>query len=344
MAVRFLIRNALILALIGLAAFFATQSEAFVTVGNFKNILINGSILSIIVVTSTMLLIAGHLDLSVGSTVGLGAIMAGYSLLEWGWSPAAAIALGIVAGSAVGVINGSLCAVLGFSPIIVTLGMLAAVRATTLLITESAVFGLGEPFNTLGSGELLSIPILVLFAGGAFILGWLFLALTPWGRHTYAIGVNPQAAFLSGLSVRALPFWLYVATGTSAGLAGVLFASRLDGAAPADMGAGLEIDALTAVLLGGVAFAGGRGNLGMVLVAVLFLGVLQNGLLLMNVTPFIQLLIQGLALVVAAGLDVIGTRLGARTERRRQVDERISPGQALNEPNAAAAPGGSTKE
>ncbi len=245
MAVRFLIRNALILALIGLCAFFATQSDAFVTVGNFKNILINSSILSIIVVTSTMLLIAGHLDLSVGSTVGLGAIMAGYSLLEWGWTPAAAIALGIVVGSVVGTINGSLCGILGFSPIIVTLGMLAAVRATTLLITESAVFGLGEPFNTLGSGELAAIPILVLFAGGAFLLGWLFLGFTPWGRHTYAIGVNPQAAFLSGLPVRALPFWLYVATGASAGLAGVLFASRLDGAAPADMGAGLEIDALT---------------------------------------------------------------------------------------------------
>src|SRR5207244_4791763 len=125
-------------------------------------------------------------------------------------------------------------------------------------------------------------------------------------------------------AVRGLPFLLYVATGASAGFAGVLFAARLDGAAPADLGIGMEISALTAILLGGVAFAGGRGTLFGVFVAVVFLGVLQDGLVLMNVQPFIQQLAQGLALVAAAGLDVAALKLAARGEARRQVEQRLS--------------------
>ena len=149
-----------------------------------------------------------------------------------------------------------MCSYLRFSPIIVTLGMLGAIRGITLLITVDPLYGLDGVFNTLGSGEVGGFPVIVMIALGVFLVGGIFLSLTPWGRYVYAIGVNPQAAFLSGLPIRSLPFMLYVATGASAGLAGVMFAARLGGTSPADLGIGMELTALTAILLGGVAFAG----------------------------------------------------------------------------------------
>jgi ribose/xylose/arabinose/galactoside ABC-type transport system permease subunit len=321
----FILNNALVVGLLGLSAYFATQSGTFLTGGNIRNIAINSSILAVVVVASTMLVIAGHLDLSVGSTIGLSGVLASMAVLDWDAGAGAGIALGIAVGAGVGLVNGVLCAVLGFSPIIVTLGMLGVIRGATLLITVTPTYGLGGVFNTIGSGTAGSIPVLVIIATGTFLLGAAFLALTPWGRYVYAIGVNPQAAYLSGLPVRALPCLLYVAAGASAGLAGVLFAARLDGASPSALGIGMEISVLTAILLGGVAFAGGRGTLFGVFVAVVFLGVLQNGLVLMNVQPFVQQLVQGLALVAAAGLDVAALRLAARAEARRQVEQRLSP-------------------
>jgi ribose/xylose/arabinose/galactoside ABC-type transport system permease subunit len=320
----FLVNNALVVGLLGLSAFFATQSATFLTAGNIRNIAVNSSILAVVVVASAMLVIAGHLDLSIGSTIGLSGVLASMAVLDWDTGAAAGIALGVAVGAGVGLVNGVLCAVVGFSPIIVTLGMLGVIRGSTLLITVTPTYGLGGVFNTIGSGTAGPIPVLVIIAIATFLLGAVFLALTPWGRYVYAIGVNPQAAYLSGLPVRALPCLLYVATGASAGLAGVLFAARLDGASPSALGIGMEISALTAILLGGVAFAGGRGTLFGVFVAVVFLGVLQNGLVLMNVQPFVQTLVQGLALVVAAGLDVAALRLAARAEARRQVEQQSS--------------------
>jgi ribose/xylose/arabinose/galactoside ABC-type transport system permease subunit len=321
--VNLFVSNALLLGLIGLSSFFATQSSAFLAVGNFRIIAENSSILGVAVVTSAFLILAGHLDLSIGSTVGLSATLTALAVVNWHWNPAAAMALAIAAGAGVGVVNGFLCAVLGWSPIIVTLGMLGVVRGMTLIITEDQVFGLGSPFTTIATGRVAGVPILVLTALGFFAVGWMFLVMTPWGRYVYAVGVNPQAAFLSGLPVRLLPFFLYVATGASAGVAGILFVSRLDGVSPADVGTGLELNALTAILLGGVAFAGGRGKLSGVFIAVLFLGVLQDGLILMNVQPFIQTLAQGLALVGAAGLDVVAQRLSTRNRARVQIQRQL---------------------
>jgi ribose/xylose/arabinose/galactoside ABC-type transport system permease subunit len=324
----FVLNNALLLALVAECAFFASRSGTFLTIGNVRNIAINSAILAVVVVASTMLVIAGHIDLSIGSTIGLCGVLASLAALDWGYGAAAAIALGITAGAGVGVVNGLMCSYLRFSPIIVTLGMLGAIRGGTLLITVDPLYGLEGVFHTLGVGEVGGFPVLVMIALATFLAGGLFLGFTPYGRYVYAIGVNPQASFLSGLPIRMLPFLLYVATGASAGLAGVLFAARLGGAAPADLGIGMELTALTAILLGGVAFAGGRGGLFGVFVAVAFLGVLQNGLVLLNVQPFVQLLAQGLVLVAAAGLDALALYLAGRANQRRQVELRLPGAQA----------------
>jgi ribose/xylose/arabinose/galactoside ABC-type transport system permease subunit len=328
-----IIDNALLAGLVVLCAFFTSQTAAFLTSGNARNIALNSAILGIVVVPSTLLVLAGYLDLAIGSTVGLGATLTALAIASWHWSAFVAIGVGITAGIGVGAINGCLCSLLLLSPIIVTLGMLGAVRGVTLLITSESVFGLGPVMRGLGANTIAGVPILVVIALGVFVLGWVFLGFTPWGRFTYAIGVNREAAFISGLPVRTLPFWLYVVTGAAAGLAGVLSAAQLDGASPADMGLGMELDALTAILLGGVAFAGGRGRLSGVFVAVVFLGVLADGLTLMNVEPFVQQLAKGLALIFAAGLDA----LALRAKHKGRADRGLVVAEASPSPSPSPA-------
>ena len=207
-----------------------------------------------------------------------------------------------------------LCAFLNFSPIIVTLGMLSLLRGATLLINPIEVSGLGDAFFMIGNGSLFGVPILLIVVLSFFLLSAGFLSLTVWGRYVFAIGVNRQAAFLAALPVRSVLLVLHVATGAAAGASGVLLVSRLDGASPGSLGLQMELQALTIVLLGGVAFAGGRGRMFGVFTAWVFLGVLDNGLTLLNVPPFVQLVASGLALVFAASLDALGAFLGPRLE------------------------------
>ena len=314
--------NVIILTLVVAVVFFALSSDNFLTLGNFRNIAINSAILAVVVVPSALLILSGHIDLSVGSTVGLTGTITALAVTGWGWPVQWAILAGVGVGGLVGATNGLLCSVLNFNPIVATLGMLSVVRGSTLLITSASLFGLGPVFAVVGRGEFIGIPVLVWFAVVAFALGGVFLRLTPWGRHVYAIGVNTEAAFLAGISVRRLPFILYLATGVAAGVGGLMAVSRLDGAAPAQLGLTLELMVLTAVLVGGVAFSGGRGSLSGVLFAVLLLGVLQNGLVLMNVSTFVQKVAEGVLLVVAAGVDSFWVMLASQRRRRLGAGDR----------------------
>jgi ribose/xylose/arabinose/galactoside ABC-type transport system permease subunit len=324
--VEFVLNNVLVLALIALCVYFTTQTSAFLDLDNARTILENNAALAVLAVALTLLVIAGHVDLSIGSNVAFSGLITALAATRWGLPDIVALLLGVLAGAFVGVLNGTMCALLGFNPIIVTLGMLGFVRGVSLLINQEQVFGLGGLFHTIGAESSIGVPNALWFTFGAFILGALFLSGTPWGRHVYAIGVNPQAAFLSALPVKWLPFWLYVATGAAAGLAGVLLTARLDGVSPGDVGLQMELQALTVILLGGVAFAGGRGRLFGVLIAWLFLATLQNGLVLMNVTPYVQMVAAGLALIFAAALDALGAVLGPRLQQRRKVAQQIEAG------------------
>lgn len=316
--VQLILNNVLVFGLIALVIYFATQSPFFLTWANVKILLVNLSPLAVVCVPFTMLLIAGYIDLSVGSIAAMSALITSLSVVEWGLSRPLALFLGLLVGCTAGAINGYLCTHLDFNPIVTTLGMLSVLRGTALLINEFQVFGLGGLFRTIAAESILGLPVLVWFVAAAFLLGGVFIRFTPWGRHIYAIGSNRQAAFLSGLSIRWLPFWLYVATGFGAALTGILIASRLDGMTPGQLGISLEIQVLTVILLGGVAFAGGRGRLFGVLIAWLFLATLQDGLVLMNVTPYVQLVASGMALVLAAGIDTLGAVLTTRLEERRR--------------------------
>ena len=320
---RLLVRNALLLALIAIAVAFGVMSPYFWTVGNLRNVALQSAILGIVAVTGGLVILTGYLDLAVGSTLALGGVTSGVLMVRAGMDPSVAIVVAIAAGGLVGVVQGYLTCYLSFSPIIVTLGMLTVVRGLAFFITPDPVYSFPDSFTVLGQGSIGEIPIPVLFAAVAFLLGIIFLSKMPRGRHVYAIGVNKEAAYLTGIPVHRLPFLLYVISGIAA-FGGVLMAARLNSAPPGTLGSGFELSVLTAILLGGIAFTGGRGSIGGVLIGVIFLGVLQNGLVLLNVDYFWQLVAQGGALIVAATLDAAGTYL-SKTRSSRPIVAKLPP-------------------
>jgi ribose/xylose/arabinose/galactoside ABC-type transport system permease subunit len=318
-----IVNNILLASLAILITYFSLSSTYFLTISNFTVLLTNYAAIGIVAAIMTLLMIAGHVDLSVGSNIAFSAMITALAITQFGVPPGLAILVGVGTGACVGAVNGLLCGVLKFSPIIVTLGMLSLLRGTTLLANPTEVYGLGDTFFFIGNGSFLGVPVLLWAVSLAFLGSAIFVSTTVWGRYVYAIGVNPQAAFLAALPVKTVLFSLYVATGAAAGLAGVLLAARLDGVSPGALGLQMELQALTIILLGGVAFAGGRGRILGVVTAWVFLGVLENGLTLLNVPPFIQLVASGLALVFAASIDAIGTYVAPRLARRRAVYEQI---------------------
>lgn len=302
-----LARNALLVALLLEITLFYLLSADFLTLNNFLDIGVQSSIIGLVAVTSAILLLTGYVDLSIGSTLALAAVVTGL-LLSSGSYWALAILAGLGVGLAVGVLNGVLVCLLGFSAIIVTLGMLTAIRGAAIAVSDQTPSGFGSAFAQLGNGSILGIPVPILIVGTAFALGGLFLRYSVYGRHVYAIGVNREAAFLSGIAIRKIPFVIFALTGMSAALGGIILASRIDAAPASTIGNGLELDVLTAVLLGGVAFGGGRGSIFGVLLGVLFLAILQNGLTLLNVPSTYALIAKGSVLVAAAAFEYINSR------------------------------------
>jgi ribose transport system permease protein len=310
-ALQVALRSALLIGLLVLIGFFTTRSDLFLTVGNIKNIALSSAVLLIIAVPQALLVIMGYVDLSVGSAMGLAGVVSGLLIVDHGVGWGLAVLAGLLVGVAGGVVNGVLVVSTRLSPIIVTLGTLQLYRGLAQFLRSDPPSDFGTGMSLLGRGLYLGIPVPVWIALIVFGLGALYLYGTPSGRHVYAIGVNREASFLSGVATRRLPLLLFVATGLAAGLGGVLFAARLDAAPPSTLGQNFELQVLTAVLLGGVAFSGGRGTMFGVLLGVVFLGVLNNGMTLMNVPYFGQAIATGAALVVAAGLDELGQRSGS---------------------------------
>ena len=302
-------RHPLIAVLAVLVPAFQLSTGSFLDPANLAGIATDAATLAIVAVPLALLVISGYLDLSVGSTLALGGLVAG-RLASGGQSPAVALAGGLAAGAAVGAVNGVLCCYLGLSPFIVTLGMLTAVRGLAQQLFPLPLSGFGDGFAWLGGARIAGLAAPVVVAAVVLVVGALFLALTPAGRHVFAIGVNREAAHLSGIDIRRTPLVLFVATGVAAALAGAVKASVLDSAVAGTSGAGFELTALTAVLLGGVALTGGSGSILGVLLGVLFLGGLQNGLTLLNVPTFWQQMAQGVALVAGAALACFAPRPG----------------------------------
>lgn len=305
-----LARNGIVVALLVEIIVFSRLTDNFLTTSNFSLVLLQIAIIGLVAVPEALLLLSGYVDFAVGATLGLAAVLAG-KLLTGQMNAVEACVIVLCATAVVGAIQGLLATRLQFPPFIVTLGFYTGVRGLAFVAGGGQVAsGFGTGFAAIGNGKVwgLGIPIPVALAIVGFALGAAFLYQTRWGRHVVAIGGNPTAAYLAGIRVNLLPFLLYIATAVAAGIGALIVTSQLD-AAPPTLGDGLELDVLSAVLLGGVAFGGGRGSLLGVAAGVLFIGLLNNGLLLLGVAPFWFRVSSGAALVVAAGLDALSRRL-----------------------------------
>ncbi|MCK6081628.1 ABC transporter permease [Microbacterium sp. EYE_5] len=314
------VRTPLLVILIVLVVGVQLATDAFFGWSNIRGILQDSAVIAIVAVPVAMLLIAGYIDLSVGSTLALGGVVASLVMDKGAGNPALAVLLAILAGAAVGLINAFVVVVLGLNSFITTLGTLTAVRGVAQLVSPVPRNNFGDQFGLLGVGTLAGIPFSVWIAAAVLMIAAVFLSLTPAGRHVFAIGVNREAAYLSGVRVKVLPFWLFGLSGAMAGFAGTIVVARLNSAPAGQIGAGFELVVLTAVLLGGVALTGGEGGIFGVIVGVLFYGALNNSLVLLGVTTFWQAVASGVALVAAIGLSsmthVLRVRLAAARARR----------------------------
>ncbi len=301
----------LILALLSLAM--AVLSPYFDTRANLVNLGFQASFVAVLALGQLLVILTRGIDLSVGSVVGLAGVVAAGA----GGGDAVTLALFAATGLAVGLANGAV--LVGgrvMNPFIVTLGMLGIARGLALVISDGETrTGLAHAVDTLGSGTLAGIPVPVLLVAGLALAVGTLLGRTQWGRWIYAVGGNPEAARRAGIPADRVLLSVYALCGLLAGIAGILVAGRTDSASP-QAGQLLELDSITAVIIGGASFLGGRGRVLNVLAGALIIGVIRNGLDLLGVSPFWQLIAVGVLVIVSLELDVLRGRLESRLRTR----------------------------
>lgn len=300
---KYVLRYGIYIVFILLCIVLSIASPNFLNITNLMNMLRQISINGIIAVGVTFAIITGGIDLSVGSVLALSAIIA-CSFAHPGEYPVfVPILVGLLVGLSCGLINGFIIAKGGVAPFIVTLGMMTVARGLTLVYNGGrAVINLSDSYNEIGGGYLLRIPIpviilLIVIAIGLFILNYM-----KFGRYVYAIGGNELAAKVSGLNVNSIKIWVYGIVGTLAGLAGIVLSSRVNSGTVV-AGQGYELDAIAAVVIGGTSLSGGIGTISGTIAGALIIGVMNNGLDLLNVSSYYQQIVKGVIIVAAVYLD-----------------------------------------
>jgi ribose transport system permease protein len=298
---------ALIVVLVVLIVFFSLKSPYFFNHENFTNILISSSIVGIVSCTTTLLLIAGQFDLSIGGGTALVSAVFAHSFVS-GNSLFVSILLALGVGVAIGMTNGFLVTVVGVNALITTIGMLSITRAFAFIVTDGSEVSF-TGFTTLGlSRPLFNIPWMVwIFVVIALVTAFT-LRFTTYGRRLYAIGSNPAAARLAGIRIGRIIFVAFVLSGLAMGISGLVLASQT-GLGSGNAATGLEFYAITAVILGGASLSGGRGTIFGTVLGVLIIGVVNNGIVLLNVESFYQDVVRGALLIIAVAVDQIRLRI-----------------------------------
>ncbi|MGL4618656.1 ABC transporter permease subunit [Chroococcidiopsis sp.] len=289
---------------------FALLTPNFLTTGNIVNIFRQASINIVLATGMTFVILTGGIDLSVGSILGVTAVVGVLTSLipGVGWL---AVPVALLAGLGLGLINGALIAFLELPPFIVTLGGLTALRGAAYLIASgTTVINRDLNFAWIGINYLGPVPWLVVIALLTVVASWFILRRTILGMQIYAVGGNQQAARLTGIKVKRVLLFVYGVSGLLSGLAGIMSASRLY-SATGMLGNGYELDAIAAVILGGTSFSGGIGTIWGTLLGALIIATLNNGLTLLNMSFFWQLVVKGLVIIVAVTID----RLRRRSRR-----------------------------
>lgn len=293
-----------LLGLLSLCLVLWVLTPYFLTLSNLLNIVEQSSVIAIIAAGMTFVIITAGIDLSVGSVLALsGVVMA--SLLQADVPLPLAIAASLGSGFLCGMLNGILITRGRLPPFISTLGMMSVARGAALLVTQGRpISGFSATFRQLASGEIFYVPVPVLIMLIVYVVAGILLAKTSFGRHVYAIGGNEEAAVLSGVDVKKLKALVYGICGMLSGLAAAILTARLNSAQPI-AGIMYELDAIAATVIGGTSLMGGEGTVFGTLVGALIMGVLRNGLNLLDVSSFVQQIVIGSVIILAVLIDMI---------------------------------------
>jgi ribose transport system permease protein len=292
-----------LLVLVLICIILTSLSDKFFTVVNITNVLKQVSMVVIVACAVNFVMISGGLDLSIGGVMALsGVVMA--TVASNGYPMWLAIVVGILIGSLIGVINAGLVVWTRMTPVIATIGTMYVTRGLAFVVSggHTVVDGLPSNFDFISAIHFGSIPLLVVIMAVVFIIFYFILTKTVLGKYTYAIGGNAETSRLSGIKVGKVKATLYMLSGTLAGLAGVLMASRLSSGDP-NVGIGFEFDVIVSIVLGGTSLAGGEGSLFGTLIGALIVGVLTNGMNLLGIGSIYQYIVEGVVLVLAVIID-----------------------------------------
>lgn len=293
-------------------------SDKFLTVANQRNILLQISVNLCLSIGMTLVILTGGIDLSVGAMLGLaGAVAAGllkngFALKIFGvvlqFTPFGAMVAGILVGLALGWFNGIAITRFKLPPFVATLGMLSIARGFTMLWTGGfPVTDLGPKFGFIGAGFFFGVPMAVWISAALVAIFYFISRRTTLGRYIYAVGGSEKATAFSGINVNRVKVCVYALGGALAAVAGLIVTARLDAADP-KAGLGYELDSIAAVVIGGTSLSGGRGSILGTVLGCLIIGVLNNGLFLLDVSPFWQQVVKGFVILAAVAADKLGAR------------------------------------
>jgi ribose transport system permease protein len=307
-----------LIALLVLCIVLSILTDKFFTTANGVNVLRQVAVNVCIATGMTLIVLTGGIDLSVGSVLALcGAVAAGLlkngiafpsSDLLVGFTVLGVVLAAIIVGSLLGWFNGLAVTIFKVPPFVATLAMLTIARGFTMLYTEGhPISNLGSDFAFIGSGSWIGIPVPVWIAIAVVLLAIFITNKTRLGRYIYAIGGNETAARLSGIRINRVKMIVYAIGGALAAVGGIIVTSRLDSAQP-NAGVSYELDAIAAVVIGGTSLNGGKGNVWGTVIGAVIIGVLNNGLVLLNVSPFWQQVVKGGVILLAVVIDKLGRK------------------------------------
>jgi inositol transport system permease protein len=306
-------KYAIVLIFLGLFLLMSVLSPAFLAPRNLLNVVRQISVIGLLGIGVTMAIIATGIDLSSGSVLALAAVVAASLAQSPDWAAAKfpglvlplAVPLlgGLAVGAACGWVNGSLIAKFKIPPFIATLGMMTVARGLALLYSDGRpISGTSAGYNFIGQGEIFGLPFPIIILAVVGIATHVMLNNTRFGRYIYAIGGNEQAARVSGLNISRVKIGIYTFAGLLSGLAGIVLSSRISSGQPG-LGMGYELDAIASAVIGGTSFSGGVGTVWGTMIGALIIGVLNNGLDLLNVSAYWQQIVKGAIIVVAIIID-----------------------------------------
>ena len=307
--------SGIFVALVGLMVLISVLQPQFATGDNLYRVSRQVAYTAIVALGVFFVIITSGIDLSIGSIVSLSGVVCGWVMSTnppfapcLAWSPALAIGCGLLTGALVGALNGAIVSYVGVTPFIVTLGMMGMAKGLVLVLTRGeSVLGIPDSFLQTGIIDVAGIPLPVIVLLLVAVVVHVVLTYTVFGRRVFAIGGNEEATRLSGINVRRIKFFTYVIAGMLSSITGFLFIARFN-SAQANAGFGMELDAIAAAVIGGTSLMGGVGSVAGVLIGATIMGVIRNGLVLMQVSSYWQDLIIGAIIIIAAIIDIVRSR------------------------------------